>query len=491
MASLNYAQTKAQLKELKQMADMLAASNFTSYRDDDANLHVEFADGKSLRIPHHPFRTYQVELQKKMFQEDIKRAALSRPRRAGKEYESWNITVSAAIETPGLYLMVYPTSVRARGVLWEGNIILPDGTSVNFLDMIPKRLLDKKNEQEMRIKLVNGSVIWILGSDVQRDKLRGTNPRGIVFSEFAFQDPYVMHIMMPVLRQNGGWLIVQSTFDGRNHFWRLIEHNKLDPNWYCRVDSVRNLVDENGNRYITDDMVDEDRQAGMPEYLIQQEYYGEVEINQESKYFSHALNNLYESERVIKNLFLPRKNVYAAMDIGISDQTAVILFQIKRVGEYIAPVIIDYMEDNNKDFTHYVEWCRTRCTKLNLPFKKIFAPHDGKKRDPMLKTYEDYGREMGVEVVIVPRPHNKNHAIEGMRRMLYLTEFNEENTVRLLECMADYSKEFDDKADIWKSKPVHNWSSHGVDSYQTMTLAIEQQLVNDRPPEIVYYNNIK
>lgn len=489
MPALSMNDIKTQLKELSEQVNSLAASNYKCWRDEQANLHIDFADGFSLQIPHHPFRNYQIELQQKMFIEGYLRSLLERPRRAGKEYESWNILLSGAVETPGLYLMVYPTSVRARAVLWEGNIILPNGNSVSFLDMIPARLLEKRNEQEMRIKLVNGSVIWILGSDIQPDKLRGTNPRGIVFSELAFQDPYVLHIMLPVLRQNNGWLIGQSTFSGRNHFWRMIEHNKLDPKWYCRVDSINTLLDDDGNPYITDEMVQEDRNAGMPEYLIQQEYYGNVEINQESKYFAHALNNLYESERIIPGLYLPNKNLYAAYDLGIDDSQAIILFQIRRVGEYLAPVIIDYMEDNNKDLAFYINWCRNRAQRRNLPLKRHYIPHDGKKRDPMLRDYTDYGRDFGEEFIVVPRPNNKNHAIEGMRRMLYIAEFNQDTTQRLLDCLADYSKEYDEAHEVWKKNPVHGWSSHGVDSFQTMMLALELKLVNDRPAEIVYYNN--
>lgn len=487
MEQMSVSEAKAALKLLWKEANEQAAANYTWYRDDDAYLHIDFADGKHFRIPHFPFRIYQVELQKKLFQEGYKRALLERPRRSGKEYESWNLLISSAITDPGLYLMVYPTNVRARAVLWEGAITLPDGRSVPFLSMIPARLMSKKNDQEMRINLVNGSVIWVMGSDVDPNKLRGTNPRGIVYAEFAFQDPHVCHIMFPVLRQNGGWMIGQSTFDGMNHFWKMMEHNKLDPKWYCRIDSVTNLVDENGNRYITDEMIEEDRRAGMPEYLIQQEYYGTVEINQETKYFANALNNLYQSDRVVKDLFLPNKNVYAAYDLGRKDQTAVILFQVKRVKEYLAPVLIAYTENNNKDLTYYVNWCRSVCARLNLSLRRHFIPHDGENRDGMLKNYVDYGRDLGEEFVSVARPQHKGHAIEAMRRMLYLAEFNEDGTRRLLECLSNYSKEYDNKSGTWKPNPVHDWSSHGVDSFQTMTLALEAKLINDRPAEIVYY----
>jgi len=484
------------LKEIRAKADaivesmnLLNASSFELKRDDDANLIITFQDGNVVQLPYIPFRPYQTEAAVKLFKEGIKRILLERPRRSGKEVESWSFIVQGAVESPGLYMMVYPTNVRARAVLWEGAILMPDGESIKFLKMIPKRLIKRINNQDMTINLVNGSKIWIVGSDIDPDKLRGTNPRGIVYAEFAFQDPRVFYVMLPVLRQNGGWLLGQSTFDGMNHFYQLIEHNKNDPLWYCRVDSITNLIDENGNRYITDEMIEEDRRAGMPEYLIQQEYYGVVQVNQETKYFAHAIKTIYDENRLITNLLIPGCNVYSAFDIGINDCTAITLFQVKRVNSYLKPSIIGYIESNNKDLTYYVMEIRRFCNKYNLSFKDHFLPHDGQKRDWNTgKNSIDFMRDMGESAFIVPRPTSKENAIESMRQMLYLCDFNKENTQRLIDCLSNYTKEFDDKMGTYKNKPLHNWASHGVESFQTMTLALDADMIIEQAYDVFYIN---
>jgi hypothetical protein len=485
------------LKEIRTKATDLAssltalvASRYVTWRDKDANLIIKFEDGEVIQLPYIPFRTYQIEAAVKIFIEKVVRLLLSRPRRSGKEVESWNMIIEGAVESPGLYMMVYPTNVRAKAVLWDGAILMPDGHSVKFLHMIPKRLLQGINNQEMKIKLVNGSVIWVVGSDIDPDKLRGTNPRGIVYSEFAFQDPRVFYVMLPALRQNGGWLIGQSTFDGMNHFYQLIENNKDDHLWYCRVDSITNLVDENGERYITDEMIEEDRRAGMPEYLIQQEYYGIVQINQETKYFAHAIKNIYETNRIIPELIIPQANVYSAFDIGINDCTAIILFQVKRIDNFLKPVVIAYFENNNRDLAFYVMEIRRMCARYNLPFKDHFLPHDGQKRDFNTgKNTVDFMREMNESAFIVPRPSSKENAIEAMRRRLYICDFNKENTQRLIDCLSNYSKEFDDKMGTYKNRPVHNWASHGVDAFQTMTLALDGDMITDGTFYNVVYVN--
>jgi hypothetical protein len=260
------------MREIKALRDQaielktsMLANNYTFERDENFNLKINFSSTESIVVPMFQLRPYQLAVQKVLFGGESKRILVQWPRRSGKEVFSWSACYQAAITDPGMYIMAYPTNVRARKILWQGAALI-NGVSTKFIDMIPKRLLAKKpNDQEMTIELVNGSLIWIVGCDIDPDKLRGTNPRGICFCELAFSDPRVLYTMLPVLRQNGGWLIGQSTYDGMNHFYWMLKKNRSDPLWYCREESIVSLVDENGNPYITEEDVDEDRRAGMPE----------------------------------------------------------------------------------------------------------------------------------------------------------------------------------------------------------------------------------
>ncbi len=466
-------------------------SRYELTRDDKANLYITFEDGEKVKLPYIPFRLYQQDMATELFIKGIKRFLVERPRRSGKEVESWNILIEAAIESAGLYMMVYPTNVRARAVLWDGAILMPDLRSIKFLDMIPRRLMQNINNAEMKIKLTNGSVIWIVGSDIDPNKLRGTNPRGIVFSEFAFQDPRVFYIMLPVLRQNNGWLIGQSTFDGMNHFYHLIQNNKDDPLWYCRVDSIVTLVDENGNRYITDEMIEEDRRAGMPEYLIQQEYYGVVEINQETKYFAHAINFMIQNDRFGFNLSMPDRNVYTFWDLGVNDKTAICLVQFIRNVNMIHPYIIGYIEANNREFKYYIDCIRQFTSRKGLVVHSHFAPHDGAERDYYngLKDIRSHGQELGEQFQVVRRPPTMQFGIEVMRQALHVTYIDKGECQRLIDCLSNYSKEYDDRSGIYKDRPVHDWSSHGVKSFQTLALALHDKMVGEKVYETVYYAN--
>ncbi len=487
------------LQEVKALRDKAMSvhstrslSHYELTRDEANNLHVNWGDGYSVRIPVINFRPYQLEARDALVNNVSKRLLAQWPRRSGKEVTTWNIIIDFAISEPGMYIMAYPTNVRARKILWEGAMLNKDTqASIKFVEMIPKRLLARKpNDADMTIHLTNGSLIWVVGCDIDPDKLRGTNPRGIVFSELAFSDPKVLYNMMPVLRQNGGWLFGQSTYDGMNHFYWMLTNNKSDPLWFCREENINTLVDEEGNPYITDADVDEDRRAGMPEYLIQQEYYGNVQINEETKYFAIAINEVHKAERIIKNLYLPNKGVYAFYDIGVSDYTAITLAQFDSRGGKLWPIVIGYIENNNRSLSYYVDEIRRFCNARNLTFKTHFVPHDGANRNfgDGLKTTQDYLFEMGEQGIIVKRPSSHKVAIEAIRQKLYMTTFNAENTQRLIDCLSHYEKEFDSKMGKFKDNPVHDWSSHGVKSYQTLVLALDSELIAEVSYDVIYYD---
>jgi hypothetical protein len=56
-------------------------------------------------------------------------------------------------------------------------------------DHIPKKLVKSENDQQMKIELVNGSIIQVVGTDKKIDNIVGTNPVGCLFSEFPISDP--------------------------------------------------------------------------------------------------------------------------------------------------------------------------------------------------------------------------------------------------------------------------------------------------------------
>ena len=111
-------------------------------------------------------------------------------------------------------------------------------------DYLPSELVESRNKQLMRIKLTNGSIFQIIGSDSYDHTLVGTNPNGVVFSEFAISDPMAYSFVRPILAANDGWCIIVSTPRGRNHLWELYEVARKSEYWFVSkltVDDTKHI----------------------------------------------------------------------------------------------------------------------------------------------------------------------------------------------------------------------------------------------------------
>ena len=133
----------------------------------------------------------------------IKRAVLVWHRRAGKEIACWNYMIREAVTgRVGTYCYFFPTSRLGRRILWDG--ANKDGK--RFINYIPQEVIKgQPNSVEMKIELINGSVIQIMGTDQIINV--GINPVGCVFSEYSLQDPKSWNFVRPILRENGGWSV--------------------------------------------------------------------------------------------------------------------------------------------------------------------------------------------------------------------------------------------------------------------------------------------
>ena len=68
-----------------------------------------------------------------------------------------------------------------------------------MLDHIPPQVIQSINKTELKIDLINGSVIQLLGADTFDRSGVGTNPVGVVFSEFPIQRPEIWGFVRPFL----------------------------------------------------------------------------------------------------------------------------------------------------------------------------------------------------------------------------------------------------------------------------------------------------
>ena len=157
-------------------------------------------------------RDYQLPLQKAL-DSGYRRAVIVWHRRAGKDKTLINLTIKKAWERVGAYYYFFPTYKQGKKILWDGM----DRDGFRFMDHFPKELLDgKPNDTEMKVKLRNGSIFQIIGTD-NIDSVVGTNQVGCVFSEYALQDTAAWDFIRPILLENDGWAVFDFNTRGDNH----------------------------------------------------------------------------------------------------------------------------------------------------------------------------------------------------------------------------------------------------------------------------------
>lgn len=193
------------------------------------------------------------------------RACLVWHRRSGKTKTMLNFAVKKAFERVGTYYHCFPEYGQGRKVIWDGI----DKEGNHILDWhIPEGLRKSTNKTELKVDLINGSAYQIVGAD-NFDSLVGPNPVGIILDEWAVSDryPQAWDYFRPILAENGGWAAFPFTPRGRNHGWELYQMAQRNPAWFCQLLTV------DDTKSISRLDVEAEREAGMPESMIQQEFY--------------------------------------------------------------------------------------------------------------------------------------------------------------------------------------------------------------------------
>lgn len=184
------------------------------------------------------------------------------PRRNGKDLVSLNILIAKAIQRSGLYLYVGPYYTQTRQIIWAG----ATDSGRKFLDYIPPNLIEAKHESRLEVTLKNGSLIKLAGSD-RYDTLMGLNAVGIVFTEYSLQRPEAWDLIRPMVAANGGWALFNGTPRGLNHLHAMAKMAEVNPKWFYQY-----LTCEDTG-HPTKEQIQEEREAGMRESMVQQEFY--------------------------------------------------------------------------------------------------------------------------------------------------------------------------------------------------------------------------
>ena len=188
------------------------------------------------------------------------------------------------MERVGTYFYFLPTYSQSKKVIWNG----ADGAGFRFLDHFPKEIVKDINQTEMKIELKNGSILQMVGAD-NIDRIVGTNPIGVVFSEYSIMKPEVWDFIRPILAENGGWAVFVMTPRGTNHAWVMMQKALDNPKeWFVQV------IGADVTSAIKPEALEMERKE-MPQDLFEQEYMCRF-IEGASGFFKRIDENTYKTD---------------------------------------------------------------------------------------------------------------------------------------------------------------------------------------------------
>lgn len=408
----------------------------------------------TLTIPYnYDPRIYQLPLLRAI-DSGIKRAVACWHRRSGKDKTCLNVTVKKMMERIGTYFYVFPTYNQGRKVLWDGI----DGEGKRFLDHFPKEIIDgKPNDTEMKLRLKNGSLFQVVGSD-NIDSIVGTNPVGVVFSEYALQDPRAWGFIRPILAENNGWTIFIATPRGENHFFDIYSLAKNSSDWFCETLTVEDT------KAIPSKILETEKSEIVKlhgnDALYQQEYYCAFSVPLAGAYYANQIILANQEGRVTHVPYEDRVTVDTWWDLGAGKSDYMSIWFTQSVGAELR--VIDYYQNTSEGFPHYAQVLKDK--------KYIYgthnAPFDIKIREMGTgKTRIDTAKSLGINFKVVPNIPLAD-GIDCARSLFRKCWFDKDKCADGLNALKNYQKLYDEERKIYLDTPYHSWASHAADAFR-------------------------
>jgi hypothetical protein len=149
-------------------------------------------------------------------------------RRSGKTELAKRKVIWRALSVKSVYndprfFMAAPTRDQAKAIFWS-----------DLKAMVPPVLmLDRPQESDLCIKLINGAEIYVIGMD-RPERIEGRPWDGGALDEFANMKPGAWaENVRPALADRRGWCDLIGVPEGRNHYYDLWKYaiSSNDPDW--------------------------------------------------------------------------------------------------------------------------------------------------------------------------------------------------------------------------------------------------------------------
>lgn len=392
-----------------------------------------------------------------------KHAELVWHRRSGKDELGLHRTAVAAFERVAGYWYMLPKYNQARKAIWDA--VNPHTGKKRIDEAFPHEIRKAINNQEMKITFLNDSVFQVVGSD-NPDSLVGSPPAGIVYSEWALSNPDVRAYLRPIIMENNGWQIFNTTPRGRNHALRTLESAKKDPAAFAQV------LDAHQTGVFTQEQLAKELQNYIDDFG---EDYGQSKFEQEYLCSFDAANigailarSIVEAERT--NRVGPHieydpdgAKIEISSDIGRRDTSTWWFWQPRYRGFHI----VDYDGGFGLDAE---QWCERLAAKLSQygrnALGKIWLPHDARAKTFAAKhsAYEIFMDFFGPDKVAITPDSKKADRVNAARTVIKNVAFSDK-CAKGLDGLRSWAYKWDEERHMFSSEPEHDWASHDGDGF--------------------------
>nr|AKH46094.1 terminase [uncultured marine virus] len=205
---------------------------------------------------------------------------------------------------------------------------------------------------------------------------------------------------------------------------------------------------------------------GLPDGLREQWREGSWEdIEVKGAYYLKQIKQAQAEDRICRVPYDNTVPVDFYFDLGISKTDQMTCWAAQKYGREIRVLQYWYwtetsLQEMMKELT---------VSKYAGNIGKMFFPHDimvrnfsdGKTRRA---TVDSFAEVHGFSVEVVPAM-NPQERIHATRLIFPAFWFDEKLTAEGLDVLRNYRKEYDEKNLVFKENPLHNWASHGADSF--------------------------
>lgn len=374
-------------------------------------------------------------------------------RRAGKTVACIMDLIIKAIEHTGReprFAYIAPTYTQAKDVAWS--------YLKEYTQAIPQI---EKSESELTVTFPhNGARIRLYGAE-NYDRLRGLYLDGAIIDEAGDIDPRAWsEVVRPALSDRKGWATFIGTPKGRNDFFRIFQESQKNEKWLSlRLKASQTSIIDAGEL--------DDARASMTREAFEQEYETSFEASIKGAYYGKDIAEAENDGRISSVPHDKNSDVFAAWDLGIGDMMAIWVFQIVGKEKHF----IRYYENNGFGLDHYVDWIKA----LPYAVHHHLLPHDAEARELQTgKSRHQFLQDRGFDCQIVPRG-NVDDGINAVRMEFNTFWFDAEGCERGVDCLRMYRSEFDEKNQVLKSRPLHDWASHGADAFRCGVMGARQE----------------